>query len=373
MNPTKKERNCRIVRTSESGLEIASLVHPTHVEHYITAVPRAGRSLDEQQRAVRQFVTEQAADLFAMTVFATPGESGERIHETDEMSCPITWLEAADESTSGVQALAVTDSMLRAVVYKDSLIGGAYEAGGVRYCRLGGALRDPVEWPRDAQTRAAFDLWAEGLLIAGMTYQRVVRTWFHNEDSLSRYDEFNRVRDECFTERGVFQGVTPASTGVGVLNPFGAALSGELLAIDGEGVVVRAVPSPLQCAALDYGSSFNRAIEVATPGFRRLMISGTAGIDADGETMHVGDVGMQIARTMEVVEAILDSRDMGWADATRAIAYFKHAADIPVFQAYCEKHALPPLPALLVRADICRADLLFELELDATVAPRSRT
>jgi hypothetical protein len=33
--------------------------------------------------------------------------------------------------------------------------------------------------------------------------------------------------------------------------------------------------------------------------------------------------------------------------------------------AHCEKHGLPAFPCLLARFDICRGDLLFEIELDA--------
>ena len=68
---------------------------------------------------------------------------------------------------------------------------------------------------------------------------------------------------------------------------------------------------------------------------------------------------------MDVVHAILKSRGMDWADTARAIAYFKDINDAPLLEKYCTEHRLPELPVAISHADICRHDLLFELELDA--------
>ena len=133
-------------------------------------------------------------------------------------------------------------------------------------------------------------------------------------------------------------------------------------------VCVQALPSPLQCPALQYGSSFSRAVEVAMPDMRRVFVSGTASIAPGGETVHVGDVLAQTARTCEVVEAILASRQLGWEHVTRATAYVRHAADAGVFEQYRDRAGLPPLPVVVAHNTICRDDLLFELEVDAAQA-----
>ena len=67
---------------------------------------------------------------------------------------------------------------------------------------------------------------------------------------------------------------------------------------------------------------------------------------------------------MEVVEAILRSRGMRWSDVSRAVVYLKNPADAPRFTEWCAVHDLR-LPALVVQADVCRDELLFEIELDA--------
>jgi len=56
---------------------------------------------------------------------------------------------------------------------------------------------------------------------------------------------------------------------------------------------------------------------------------------------------------------------MNFSDSTRAIAYFRHQEHIPLLDQYCRSRRLPPLPVILTQCDICRDNLLFEIELDA--------
>ena len=68
---------------------------------------------------------------------------------------------------------------------------------------------------------------------------------------------------------------------------------------------------------------------------------------------------------MKVVKAIIESREMKWDNIIRGIAYFKDINNRSFFQKYCEENMLPDLPVTMVQADICREDLLFEIEIDA--------
>jgi enamine deaminase RidA (YjgF/YER057c/UK114 family) len=106
-------------------------------------------------------------------------------------------------------------------------------------------------------------------------------------------------------------------------------------------------------------------MQLHTPDGRRLFISGTASIAPGGETVCDGDVRAQIEATMKVVEAMLDSRGMRYENVTRAIAYFKRAADAGQFTDWCKRHNQKSPPVVQVCCDICRDDLLFEIELEA--------
>ena len=128
------------------------------------------------------------------------------------------------------------------------------------------------------------------------------------------------------------------------------------------------VPSPLQSSATQYGSSFSRAVELELPDLRRLYISGTASIDEQGKTVFIGDTAGQVRQTMEVVQAILHSREMDWGDVTRSLVYFKRGTDAPLFEKHRQENGVPPFPAITVENDICRDELLFEIEVDAVAA-----
>ena len=67
---------------------------------------------------------------------------------------------------------------------------------------------------------------------------------------------------------------------------------------------------------------------------------------------------------MKVIEEIIESRSMIWSDTVRAIAYFKDLKHLPLFYDYCMKENLPHLPVCYTQSDICRQDLLFEIEID---------
>lgn len=283
---------------------------------------------------------------------------------------PVTWVSEGNGSgnpLTGIQIHAVDTREVIPVRWEGRTVGARFEDDYVEYCVLAGLEPGSPQRSRAAQTRGLLELMERVLAEAGLTFREVIRTWFYLDDILEWYGEFNQVRNEFFRERGVYAGVMPASTGVGGGNAARSAVVADLLAVRAKrpGVSSAAVLSPLQSAAADYGSSFSRAVELRSPGQRRLYVSGTASILPDGRTAHVGDVTAQVALTMDVVGAILSSRDMNWADAVRGIAYFKHMADAPVLSDWLAAHGVADCPLIVAKNDICRDDLLFELELDA--------
>ena len=254
------------------------------------------------------------------------------------------------------------------VMLDGQCVGITYEDDVATYCFLPRVVATDLSVGREAQTAAVFERIEGALQTVGMAFTDVARTWIYLDRLLEWYDEFNVVRTAFFESRQVFDHMVPASTGIGAANPAGAACLIDTYAIKpkSDAVTVRAVPSPLQCAALDYRSSFSRAVEIDYPNLRELTISGTASIHPGGATAHVGDIRRQIELTMQVVEALLHSRDLSWDDAVRGIAYFKTLEDLPVYEAVCAEMGLPRLPVAVAHADVCRDDLLFELELDAS-------
>ncbi len=283
---------------------------------------------------------------------------------------PVTWVEEGNGGgcpVAGIQVHALDGAAPKAVHLDGRTVGTVFEDDFARYCVLGGLRPDSPEHAPEEQAWETLETMERALACVGMDFSNVFRTWFYLDDILDWYGGFNKVRNEFFKAHRVFDGLVPASTGVGGSNSSGTAVVADLLAVEIKDprVQLKPLPSPLQCPALDYGSSFSRAVELSLPGQRRVYVSGTASIAPDGRTEHVGDVRKQIALTMDVVAAILNSRQLGWEDITRGIGYLKHAEDAQHFAEYCREAKLPEMPVVIAKNDICRDDLLFEIEVDA--------
>ncbi len=290
-----------------------------------------------------------------------------------EPQWPLTWVEGASCTggpLAGVQVFAVTGREVTRVRLGRRVVASVYEDGEARHCLLGGFGPSTTLLQPPAQVQQTLANLEAALELAGFGLSDVIRTWFYNDTILDWYDDFNRVRSALYQTVRFRTGSLPASTAVSGRNPAGAALAVAargMQPLNGE-VVAREVGSPLQCPAPAYGSSFSRAMELEVGGMRQLLVSGTASIHPGGETAWVANPARQVAMTMKVVTAILQSRGMAWGDVTRAITYFKEPEYLTHFEAWCAAHDGMQLPVLAVHCDICRDDLLFEIELDAAVS-----
>ena len=282
---------------------------------------------------------------------------------------PGIWL--LNEETGGlppmVQRLFIANGPVKLLMQGGRTVGAKYEDAYAEYVLLMGVAPDDYTAPREQQAREVFDNLDKLLKTEGFAFPDVVRTWLYLDKLLEWYDVLNRVRDEFFETHNIFGGFVPASTGIGCANSLGAAMIAGAIAMrpKDERATKAMLDSPLQCSALDYRSSFSRAAEIVNPEWRTVFVSGTASIEPGGETVHHDDADKQIALTMDVVKAILETRNMTFKDSVRAIAYIKRPEDRPAWQRWLEANNLPADYAHEIIADVCRDDLLFELELDA--------
>jgi enamine deaminase RidA (YjgF/YER057c/UK114 family) len=366
--------SAKIRRFTKDNLDVVALWRPRFEKFYINVHPDKNRQHYSMFEKLGSFLREHNARIVAQDVFGSCELYPDGINAL-ESSCgkinwPVTWIEGygrPEKSLTGTQAYAISGTDVESIRLDKQIIGSIFEDDDAQYCLLGDLRPNDVCRSRTEQASATFERIEAALRLVGMDFSNVVRTWMYINQILCGYDEFNVIRTKFFNERGIFQGVVPASTGIGVANPAGAALVAEAFAIKAKNNNVSscAVPSPLQCPAIDYKSSFSRAVEVTLSDHRRLYISGTASIGPDGKTAYAADTENQIARTMEVVQAILESCRMGWADTSRAVAYFKDIEKAPMLEKYCKGKRLPSMPIVVAHGDICREELLFEIELDA--------
>jgi len=361
-----------IQKNISSGLQIITLNRGTFHEYFMTSVPQPNEPAQSLFQRMADAVRARKAHVISQEVFGIPDRDGTGMQMLKDtmggIDAPVTWLEDGHASDlCGAHLRAVSGTSVNRLELGGRIVGSIIEDNYARYCHLGGLLPRRDHLSQSEQASMIFNQMGEMLEAAGMEFSHVFRTWFYNNNILDWYGDFNKVRDVFFHNNGIYDGLVPASTGVGGCNSTGTALVGGLLAVKAKskGVRVFEVRSPLQSAAVKYGSSFSRAVELDLPDHRRLYISGTASINPGGITVHVGDPEAQVALTMQVVHAILESRGMNWADVTRGLAYFKHAEDAPLFEKYRINNKIPPFPVVIAENCICRDDLLFEIELDA--------
>jgi enamine deaminase RidA (YjgF/YER057c/UK114 family) len=369
-----ESRGANLTSPDHRGIEVSCLERRGLKELFITALPIAPNDFPSLVFRLQSLLRELQAEILEMRIFSaidTYRDCNEALlGQFGSLEWPVTYV-YGDGGTggtiAGIQVHAVSGVSVAPVRLGGRSIGRMFEDDHARYCVLGNLHSNDRSRSREAQARDTFENMEKGLALAGMDLRCVIRTWFFVNDILEWYSQFNAVRTETYSAQRIFDRYVPASTGIGGGNPSDVAVVAIALAMQAKGddLEVREIPSPLQCPALNYGSSFSRAAEISSPSFRSVLVSGTASIDTNGSTIHAGDVNAQIGRTLEVVEAILQSRGMDFADVTRGNAYFKHPGDFELLSSHGSRYGLPTGRVVVSHADICRDDLLFEIELDA--------
>jgi enamine deaminase RidA (YjgF/YER057c/UK114 family) len=115
-------------------------------------------------------------------------------------------------------------------------------------------------------------------------------------------------------------------------------------------------------------SSFSRGMRLDLNGVTILLISGTASIDENGKSVHIGDFRAQLRRTYDNITGLLESEGCTWHDIVRTTCYLRDIdRDYDVFNEertkFFQEQGLNPLPASTgIQAHLCRPELLVEME-----------
>ena len=234
---------------------------------------------------------------------------------------------------------------------------------------------------RSIQTRRLIRRAARLLEAQGASYRDVVRTWFTLSNILSWYPEFNEARSAVYRELGLMT-ITgggplrlPASTGIGGQVSPGAAGVLDLLAVAGPMASrprVQQLSSPAQPDAFTYGSAFSRGALIHQGDVALIQVSGTAAIDEEGRSLHPGDVRAQIDCTFDKIAALIGPEGATLADIVAASVFIKRPEDAPAYQERAVARGLSNLPAVVMVADVCREELLFEMDAEVAFDPGRR-
>jgi len=261
----------------------------------------------------------------------------------------------------------------------DGVAYSVVEGSGMRQVHCGGIASDPLLDDPEAQAVEVFAKMRAVLQREQMTFGHVVRQWGYIEGLLDvlddcpkghqRYQAFNDVRTAAYA-RSEFPAGYPAATGIGQATG-GVVL--EFIALDAPlHVDVAPLSNPRQTDAHRYsgemlvGESLARLENKSTPKFERakivtrddeetVFVSGTAAIVGE-RSVALGDLEAQSRTTIDNIAALV-----GDTRLSRLRAYVKRSEDIAAVRAICED-AYGSIPAVYVQADVCRDELLVELE-----------
>ncbi len=268
------------------------------------------------------------------------------------------------------------------------------EADGIRWAHCGGVRgRVAPGTPHDAygEALAAFQEMRGALAMADMGFDHVARTWLYIDRINSgapgrlRYQELNRARGDFFENirfgarlrapwaPGV---IYPASTGIGTHGP---AITMSCLAVESNRPDVFLLPleNPRQTPACAYHARyspvaprFSRAMALVQGHYVTTLVSGTASI-VHSQTCHAGDAARQTSQTIDLIEQLISAENFSrhglcgtgatLEDVAKLRVYVKRPEDYEVCRSICEQR-FPRVPAIYLQADVCRPDLLVEIE-----------
>ena len=383
------------------GYSVADWSDVRHV--FAAAVPRRGTTLAEQTddalRTIEAVISVHGAHgaIVQQAVFlpdpALIDECREIIHKFYGKDLPATSYIAqppcegklveieAMGLCSGRKEVEITRVSEQLVIARHSGVAWTHAALVPRRS-TGGAYEQGV---------SAFRQLKELLAGVNVRMDQVFRTWIYqggivaDEDASQRYKELNRARTDEYQgiqflcdrlPKGHPPGVYPASTGIGT-EGLGLEVSAIALTTDRPEVLAVPLENPRQTPAYDYTAKyslkspkFSRAMAVTCGDYARIFISGTASITA-AETRHIGDAAGQASETLDNIAALISEENLSrhglpglgttLAGMGLARVYIKRKEDYARVRAICEER-LGELPTIYAIADVCRPDLLVEIE-----------
>jgi enamine deaminase RidA (YjgF/YER057c/UK114 family) len=256
---------------------------------------------------------------------------------------------------------------------------GSWRHGRVhyRFCDeflFGSLSLEETEVDLSQATRMAYRSIFEVLERTG--HRHLIRVWNYlpeitrESGGEERYRRFNSARQAAFRSVGrPVEGSVPAACALG--SPAGSPISIYFIAGREPPMTIE---NPRQVSAYRYPPkfgthtpSFSRACVLRQAAGTNLFVSGTASI-VGCETIHHGDVRAQTRETLANLDALLQeaNRVVGarryTLDALKFKVYVREPRDLEAIQSALSASLRPPAPILYLQADVCRRELLVEIE-----------
>ncbi len=256
-------------------------------------------------------------------------------------------------------------------VHDDTLLFGSLEVDEHAYAAAGAGADG-----RSALYRATASAYADAVgALEATAFRHFVRIWNYvpainvDTDGLERYRQFNAGRQQGFRATGrATVGRVPAASAVGTVD---GPLVVYFLASRVEPLPIE---NPRQVSAYlypgEYGPAsptFSRAAVLPLEGQPLLFVSGTASI-VGHRSVHADDVARQVDETLVNIEAVVAQANRAAPSAGFALSelryrcYLRRPDDLECVRGTLAVRLGADAHAVFVHADICRRELLVEIE-----------
>lgn len=349
------------------------------LQFYYTIVPERPERIADQMRTIER----AEAELFTTFEIGENAATVRRFFSSDLINHRDTLLDYKTRQKTDFYFSLTEQPPISAV--KLALLGmclsnitGKSRDDNVFYCDTTSGIRhifvehliapNPAE-DSTKQTERIFGLLKQKLSKFNATIEdNVLRTWIYAPHVDADYPGIVKARRELFDSINLTKDTHYiASTGIqgGAGDQF-ARVSMDAYAVTGlDKTKVRYIQAPEYLSpTYIYGVTFERATAIEMGKTDFLFISGTASIDNKGDVVYPGDIVKQTERTLTNISALLDSAGFTKEDLSSFMIYLRDPADHGFVKPVIDQYA-KDLPAVCVKAQVCRPGWLIEIEATA--------
>jgi len=196
-----------------------------------------------------------------------------------------------------------------------------------------------------------------------LSKEGLLRTWIYLRNIDSDYMQFAAARRDLYRSKGVKH--YPASTAIEGASADPSCLafmdSLAIAGLDPEQIEYVSAPDNL-CHPDKYDITFERGLKLSFGDRTHYYISGTASIDKYGRVLHAGDLEKQAARTLENIEALLETQNAGISDMKILTVYLRNVADFDRADSFLRRNLPANLQYIIVKGKVCRPEWLIEID-----------
>jgi enamine deaminase RidA (YjgF/YER057c/UK114 family) len=376
-------------------MKVHTVERPEYTEYFLTLGGEGGQPLKKPPRSalaeVGAFLAEKGIQPIQEKLYGKLPAKREILETRKAVfqelgldpSLPLTFIEGCPFSTedfSGVQLWGISprnrdEAAVSTIECPGNIQGRSWQGAGGRFVYIPSILgkNGNGAQPTNAQKQAElmFQNAARGLDAHGLSLMNVVRTWIYISQFGDWYGKFNAARTSEFKKHGLIRengdSYLPASTGIQGRGGDEECLMDVLALSPGESnkAQVRLLGNKRQNEAFSYGSAFSRGAVVEMDGKKTVFVSGTASINEEGETVYLDDPEGQAMETLLNIASILEAEGGSLEDICMATVFCKNGEALEAYQRISRLLCLPAFPAVTLITDICRPELLLEIEATA--------